>query len=166
MTGKYLDIKKLIEGFRISCQTENKSPKTVELYTGFLTRFSSFLQSNNCPVNVAELNRNHIRSFILYLQQEAKTPRTKRPLSPSTVQGYTRTLKVFFGWLLREEYIDSNPMTRIPLPRSSTKLISTFSAEQIDRLVSLCHASNGSGFRNLTIILLLLDAGISLLYSI
>ena len=160
MNSEYLHIEKLIEGFRISCQTENKSPKTIEWYISFLTRFRLFLESNSYPTNVIELNRNYVRSFILYLQQEAKTPRTNKPLSGSTVQGYIRTLKVFFAWLLREDYIDSNPMTRIPLPRSSVKLINTFSKEQIDQLLSLCHASNGSGFRNLTIILLLLDTGI------
>lgn len=160
MTSEHLHIEKLIEGFRISCQTENKSPKTIEWYTGFLSRFSRFLQSNNHPTKVAEISRSHVRSFILYLQQEAKTPHTAKPLSSSTVQGYARTLKVFFAWLLREDYIESNPIIRIPLPRSSTKMINTFNAEQIDRLVSICHASNGSGFRNLTIILLFLDTGI------
>jgi len=98
MTSEYLHIERLIEGFRISCQTENKSSKTIEWYTCFLKRFRRFLQSNNYPTKVTEINRSHVRSFILYLQQEAKTPRTGKPLSASTVQGYARTLKVFLAF--------------------------------------------------------------------
>ncbi len=106
-----------------------------------------------------EIDKNHIRSFILYLQQNAKTPHTGKPLSSSTVQGYIRTLKVFFSWLLREEYINYNPMTRIPVPRAPIRVINTLNHERIKKLTTLCHTSNGSGYRNLTIILLLLESG-------
>ena len=155
-----LDLKNLIEGFKLSCQTENKSIKTIEWYTCFLQRFLQFLQLNNYPIRVSEIDKTHIRAFILYLQQWAKTPHTKKPLSNSTVQGYIRTLKVFFSWLLREEYIESNAMTRIPVPRAPVKVINTFSNEHINKLATLCHTSNGTGYRNLAIILLLLDSGI------
>ena len=155
-----LDLQNLIKGFELSCQTEGKSPKTIEWYTCFLRRFLQFLQLNIHPTNVNEIDKNHIRAFILYLQQQAKTPHTKKPLSSSTVQGYIRTLKVFFSWLLREEYIESNPMNRIPVPRAPIKVINTFNNEHINKLATLCHISNGTGYRNLTIILLLLDSGI------
>ena len=97
------DLQNLIQGFKLSCQTENKSPLTIEWYTCFLDRFHQFLNRNNYPTGVKRINKNHIRTFILFLQQEVKTPHTERPLSQSTVQGYVRTLKSFFSWLKREE---------------------------------------------------------------
>jgi len=115
---------------------------------------------NHYPAKVNEIEKTHIRAFILYLQQQAKTPHTEKPLSSSTVQGYVRTLKVFFSWLLREEYIESNPMTKIPVPKATTKVTNTFSQEQIARLIAVYQGYNGSGCRNLTILLLLLDSGI------
>jgi integrase/recombinase XerD len=154
------DLRNLIEGFRLSCQTENKSPKTIEWYTCFLLRFLQFLQTNNQPTCVKDISKDHIRSFVLHLQQGAKTPHTGQPLSSSTVQGYVRTLKVFYSWLLREEYIDSNPMNRIPVPKAPVRVINTFRNEDISKLITLCHTSNSSGYRNLAIILLLLDSGI------
>jgi hypothetical protein len=39
MNNNVLDMANLIEGFVLTCQTEGKSPKTIEWYTGFLTRF-------------------------------------------------------------------------------------------------------------------------------
>ena len=98
-----LDLNNLIEGFKLSCQTENKSPKTIEWYTCFLQRFLQFLQQNIHPTRVNEIDKNHIRAFILYLQGEARTPRSEKLLSPATVQGYVRTLKSFFAWTMREE---------------------------------------------------------------
>jgi len=39
MNNNSLALTNLIKGFRLSCQTENKSPKTTEWYTCFLGRF-------------------------------------------------------------------------------------------------------------------------------
>ena len=91
-----LELGNLIQGFHLSCQTEGKSPKTIEWYATFLRRFLAFLEVRNYPTDAAQVNKEHIRAFILYLQKEAKTPQSKKPLSPATVQGYVRTLKTFF----------------------------------------------------------------------
>ena len=126
-----LELKNLIQGFKLSCQTECKSPKTIEWYTSFLDRFHSFLERNNCPTDMNYLNRSHIRDFIRYLQVEARAPYTGTPLSPATIQGYIRTLKAFFSWATREEYLRSNPVAVIPMSKSPTKIISTFTDEQV-----------------------------------
>jgi site-specific recombinase XerD len=160
MNNNSLDLANLIEGFRLSCQTEGKSPKTIEWYICFLNKFGQFLKRNQMPSYVGEIDKTHIRAFIRYLQTEAKIPRNGAALSPATVQGYVRTLKAFFSWLEREGYIITNLMTKIPVPKAPTKVIDTFSAEQIGRLAELCHRSNGDGYRNLSIILLMLDSGI------
>lgn len=144
MNSNILKLRNLIHGFSLSYQTEGKSPKTIEWYTGFLNRFHHFLEMNNLPTDVSRINRNHIREFIRFLQTKAKTPYNDKPLTSATVQGYVRTLKAFFSWATREDYIDSNPMTRIPLPKAPTKIISTFSQEQITKLIGLCHRSNSN----------------------
>lgn len=160
METSVLDLSNLIQGFKFSCQTEGKSLKTIEWYTCFLARFLRFLNSNTYPTGIDRIDKNHIRQFIRYLQVEAKTPRSEKPLSQATIQGYVRTLKSFFSWATREEYLEANPMTKIPVPRAIIKIISTFSQEQIVKLLMVCQTSSSSGYRNLTILLLLLDSGI------
>jgi len=160
MKTNALDIANLIEGFRLSCQTEGKSPKTVDWYTCFLNRFHQFLEQNQMLAGVGEIDKNNIRAFIRYLQTEAKIPRNGAALSAATVQGYVRTLKAFFSWLEREGYITTNPMAKIPVPRAPTKVIDTFTTEQIGRMTEVCHRSNGDGYRNLSIFLLMLDSGV------
>lgn len=160
MKTSVLELQNLIDGFKLTCQTEGKSPKTTEWYISFLLRFLRFLKENKYPVGITSINRNHIRAFILYLQQDARVPHTGKHLSSSTIQGYVRTLRVFFSWAIREEHIESNPMTNVPVPRGSSKIINTFSNEQVAKLLDLCIRSNGHGQRNLSIVLLLLDSGI------
>ena len=96
MKASVLELGNLIQGFKLSCQTEGKSPKTIEWYTTFLYRFLAFLELRDYPTDAAQINKEVIRAFILYLQVEAKTPRSKKSLSPATVQGYVRTLRAFF----------------------------------------------------------------------
>ena len=158
--NKVLDLTNLIQGFKFSCQTEGKSPKTIEWYNDFLNGFRKYLSFKRFPVDLHQIHRNHIRAYIAYLQNEARTARGSKPFAPATIQGAVRTLKAFFSWALREEYIESNPMTKIPVPKATYKIVNTYTQEQITNLISLCNKSDGSGCRNLAILLLLLDTGI------
>jgi len=160
MKASVLEMGNLIQGFKLSCQTEGKSPKTIEWYITFLLKFLAFLKFNNYPTDAAQINKDVIRAFILYLQDEARTPRSKKPLSPATVQGYIRTLRVFFSWVVKEEYLSDSPTAKIPVPKAPVKVINTYSHEQIGKLAQACYRSNGNGYRNFTILLLLLDSGI------
>ncbi|MFC1995075.1 tyrosine-type recombinase/integrase [Chloroflexota bacterium] len=160
METSNLDLENLIQGFRLSCQTEGKSPKTIDWYKDFLNGFRKFLCSKGLPIDLSQISRDHIRHYIVYLQNDARTRRGSKPLSPATIQGAVRTLKALFSWALREEYIESNPMIRIPVPRAVSKIVNTYTQEQITNLIGLCYGSNESGCRNLAILLLLLDTGI------
>jgi site-specific recombinase XerD len=44
---------------------------------------------------------------------------------------YVRTLKAFFPWATREEYITPAQFGRIPVPKAQFKIINTFSPEQV-----------------------------------
>jgi site-specific recombinase XerD len=162
MNNNALSITNLINGFRLSCQTEGKSPNTIEWYICFLNRFRLFLESREMPTHVQQIDKNHIRAFILYLQTEARVPHANVPLSGATVQGYVRTLKAFFSWLAKEDYIPANPMTKIPAPKAASKVINTFTVELFARLAEACHRANGQGNRDLCLLLLMLDCGVRL----
>jgi len=160
METSTLELKNLIQGFKLSCQTECKSPKTVEWYLSFLDRFRRFTENSNCPADITHLNRNHIREFIHHLQVEARVPHTGKPLSTPTIQGYIRVLKVFFSWAIKEEYLKANPMANIVMPKSAAKIINTLTDEHMARLTNICLMSRGNSHRNLTILLLFLDSGL------
>jgi site-specific recombinase XerD len=159
ITTTTMDMDNMLEGFRLSNKTEGKSPKTIEWYASFLKRFQHFLIKSKLPTTLESIDRLHIRMFINYLQTEVKVPHSNRPISTSTVQGYVRSLKAFFSWAYREEYLKDNPMRLIPIPKGKAKIINTFSSEQIKRLLQSC-VSSLHGHRDMVIILLFLDSGI------
>lgn len=162
MNSNTLELKNLIEGFKLTCQTEGKSPRTTEWYFASLTRFQHFLEGKKISTDLGQIGKEDVRTFIRYLQTEARNPRNGKPLSGATVQGHVRALKVFFSWAIREEYISLNRFGRIQIPKSQSKIINTFSAEQLKEMVNLCQLSDKNGQRNLTILLLFLDTGIRL----
>jgi integrase/recombinase XerD len=160
MKTRVLELCNLIQGFRLSCQTEGKSLKTIDWYDSFLKRFWQFLKQRGFPTRIDKIEKSHICQFILHLQKEARTPRTNRSLSGATVQGYVRTLKAFFTWAEREEYISTNHMVKIPIPKAESKVVNTFSDKQIESLFNMCLFSNGNSIRNMVILLILLDCGL------
>lgn len=148
--------------------TEGRSQKTIDWYTSNLKRFSRFLKSNNMPQSVTDIGISEVRLFIHHLQSEVvrwednPNIRDTEKLSPFSVQGYVRTIKAFWSWLLEEEYIKENPIARLKLPRVPHKVIATFTQEQIQALIGNPDRRTPIGFRNYTIILLLIDTGIRL----
>ena len=160
MSSNYLELDALIDGFRLSCQTEAKSPVTTEWYASSLKRFRRYLVDSELPTHLFSINRAMIRAFIKYLQVEARVPRSGKQLSPYTVQGYVRTLKAFFAWIMREDYIEDNPMATIPLPRVPIKLVNTFDEGQIAKMLHECRLNRRSGYRDMTMIVVMLDTGV------
>jgi len=168
MSKTSYNLVRLTESYAHCLRSEGKSPKTIEWYTANLIRFAKFLSDNQLPDNVTEISKEDARRFISHLQTEVKrwenhsSIHDDKRLSAYSVQGYARTIKAFWSWLKDEGYITNNPMRNLKLPKTPRKVISTFSQEQIQRILNCIDKKSSHGFRNYTIILLLLDTGIRL----
>ena len=160
MESCFLELKTLIDGFRLSCLKDGKSPKTVEFYLTFLNKFRQFLETRQFSTDLGETGKDRVREFIRFMQTEAKNPRNGMPLAGATVQGCVRTLKAFISWAVREEYITSDHFGKIPIPKAKSKIINPFSLEQVKQMLNLCQASQGKRLRNLSLFLILLDSGL------
>ena len=168
MTGISYNLVRLTESYAHCLGSEGKSPKTIEWYSANLKRFAKFLNDNHLPESVTEIYKEEARKFISHLQTEVTRwenhsgIKDDKRLSAYSVQGYARTIKAFWSWLIAEGYITHNPMTSLKLPKTPRKVISTFSQEQIARMLNCVDKKSSHGFRNFTMILLLLDSGIRL----
>jgi hypothetical protein len=69
MNSKVLDLENLIRGFRLSCQTEGKSPKTIEWYT-------------SCFIGCAAATNRSVLFVILLLLAFVTTEEDVAPLVP------------------------------------------------------------------------------------
>ncbi|HEY92865.1 MAG TPA: tyrosine-type recombinase/integrase [Dehalococcoidia bacterium] len=168
MTGISYSLVRLTESYAFCLSTEGKSTKTIKWYTANLKRFAQFLSNNQLPEAVTEITKEEARQFISHLQTEVtrwedhSNIHDDKRLSAYSVHGYARTIKAFWSWLLAEGYITRNPMTSLKPPKTPRKVISTFSLEQIQKILNAIDKKSSHGFRNFTMILLLLDTGIRL----
>jgi site-specific recombinase XerD len=158
----------LIRGYQLCARSEGRSENTVELTTRAVGYLRNFLMRNELPTNVRLIGVNEIRGFILHLKETQRFeshPLIKshdRKLTGHTINCYLRSISAFWSWLFKEGFIDSNPFTRVKIPKAPTKVITPFTEEQIQSLLQAIDTSSVASFRNYAIILMLLDTGMRL----
>ena len=168
MTLKIPSFDAMIRNHGICLTTEGRSQNTIDWYASNLTRFLKYLRNHQLPDSIEVIGVQEVRSFIFYLQNEVTrwegSPHTRdvKRLSPFSVQGYVRTIKAFWSWLMAEGFILNNPMEKLKVPKVPRKVIATFTPEQIKKMISQLDLNKPRTFRDYTIILLLLDTGIRL----
>ena len=158
----------LIRNRGICLDTEGRSQRTIDWYASNLMRFLQFLRNHQLPDSIEDIGIREVRNFIFYLQHEVtkweSSPHTRdvRRLSPFSVQGYVRTIKAFWSWLMAEGYISNNPMEKLKIPKVPRKVIATFTPEQLKKMIKELDLNKQRTFRDYNIILLLIDTGIRL----
>lgn len=149
-----------LTAYHICARAEGKSPRTVEWVTSSMRYFMAFLGGDR---DMGSITGNDLRLFIIALQDIEKfaehpfiKPQQKK-LSPTTIGTYARAIRAFFGYLYREELIDSNPMLKVKMPKVPKKVVPTFSQNEIEKLLRQPDKKTSIGFRNYTIMLTYLD---------
>jgi site-specific recombinase XerD len=111
---------------------------------------------------------NVIRTFVVHLQHlkayelNPRRPTEEKPLSPLTIKGYTLIVQAFFSWCEREGLLEgrSNPTTRVPRIKVPKYVIQTFSPEQMAAMLDSCNLETPLGYRDYTMLLVLMDRGV------
>jgi integrase/recombinase XerD len=159
------ELSQLLDDYKLSLETANRSPKTISWYLEILTRYFTFLRSQELIKPACQLGKEELRAYVAHLQNSnrwAGRPHIKSAqgrLSPYSIQGHTRATKVFFSWLFDEEHIKENPLAGYPLPKVPQKQIPTLTLDQLRKLLTLIDRSTAVGARNHAMLLLLLDTG-------
>ncbi len=167
MARKKFKLADAIQGYMLRCQSKKLSLRTMEWYEQKLTCFYRFSQSQLKVTDLSAVTLWHLRSFIVAVQEgKAGTitlqPRKDEKVSDLTVKGYVQVLKGFFSWCFSEELIKENPAYKLDNPKVASYVIPTFDEPQIDALLAACNLKTPLGYRDYTMMLLLLDTGIRL----
>ncbi len=156
----------LIQGYRLCARTEGKSEKTIRITTTALTILRDFLEGRQYPTDVTEIGACELREFILHLQQVRAfehhpfiKPQDKG-LSGHAINCYLRAIRAFWSWLVREEIIMPSPFSKVRIPKPPKKIIATFSDKQLAAMLKAINTATPAGFRDWTMILVLLDTGL------
>lgn len=156
----------LLDEYRFSLMTLNRSPKTISWYLQILRRYLRFLEFNSLHKPIQLLGTQELKAYIAYLQNAirwADNPNVTKSagkLSPFSIQGHVRAIKAFWGWLLREGHVEYNRLAKFPLPKVPDCPARVLSTDQITRLLGAIDRLSLKGLRNHTMILLLVDTGL------
>lgn len=164
--GRSLSLGKLLEGYRLTAQSEGKSPNTIAIIEASLGYLSEFLAAGNLSDDVKDIGVEELRRFIIYLQERPRfanhpfTPPQEGHLSGHTINGYLRALRSFWSWLEREMLTIDNPFTRLRIQKPPEKIFLIFTEEQLLKFFSTIDTASRTGYRDYAICLILLDTGI------
>jgi len=130
------------------------SVNTIKSYKVDLSQFTDFVMADS-GTQIHQANDKIIRSWIVSLME--------KDLSALSVNRKISTLKSYFKFLLREGYVNANPMDKISSPKASKKLPLFIEEKQINNLIDDYSFGNDFlGVRNKTIIEMFYNTGIRL----
>lgn len=157
---------KAIDGYIIDCRTRNLSRKTILWYEQKLKYLARWLDEEEDIQQLNNVTIAHLRTFVLDLQvaQIGRTTVNKdgdmTEISSLTVKGYVQVIKGFFTWCFNEELIEKSPAVRLQMPSVPDYLIPVFTPDHIKLILDSCDTTKTLGYRDYTIMLVLLEAGI------
>lgn len=160
-----MKLEEVVNQFLIDCEIRGLSEETISWYH---KRLGVFVRKLDEVAHVTELESvkiAHLRQFVQLLmntksgENNPRTPTKDKLLSPFTIRGYVRVIKLFFSWCVDEELIDTNLSARLVQPKAPDYLIPTFTVEHIEKMLAACDTSTTEGFRNYVLLLVFLDTG-------
>ncbi len=167
-SGAATELGNLIEGYSLCARSEGISENTILLTGRAVGYLRNFLVRSQLSTKVELIGVSEIRSFILHLKEARRFefhPLIKsndRKLTGHTINCYLRSISAFWGWLLREGFIDSNPFAKTKIPKAPRKVITPFTEDQIQSLLQAIDISGVAGLRSYAMVLMFLDTGMRL----
>lgn len=124
---------------------------TLESYGRDLKAFHHFLEQDKIA-SYGSISENHILRFLNYLQENN--------YASSSVRRALVSIKVFFRFLKREDYIPINPAKMLNSPKQWQTIPEVFSEEEITRILEIPDPDTFEGARDRAIMELLYGAGL------
>jgi integrase/recombinase XerD len=109
-----------------------KNDRTVSTYNSYQWNLGNFIDNFNLATleDLEKLTAKNIREYLDGLKNNG--------FESSSVNTRLRTLKTFFAWLLENEYIGSNPMTKIKKYIETKKIATILSADEREAIIVSC----------------------------
>ena len=143
----------LIPSWTRSLRAANKSPNTVEVYSGAARQLVDYLRAHGMPTQAANVTREHIEAFLEDLLTRRK---------PATANNRYRALSQLFKYLEEEGEIAANPMVRMKPPKVPEVPVPVVSEDDLRRLLKAAEGKEFEDRRDTAIIRLFHDTGMRL----
>ncbi len=147
-----MDLRSLVDSYLDACKVEGKTKDTLRSYRETLKLFVDIVDAAALPNSASHFESSHAYRFLASVAESG--------VSAITQWRRQREARAFFSWLLRHDYISSNPFMKVKNIKVPQKIVQPFTTEDIRKLLEHCDASTRKGARNQALILVLLDTGL------
>ena len=140
-----------VDDFLADAQLRGLSPKTVEWYRYSLGPLLHWLEEQGCQ-SAEQLSEALVRQFLA----------SRTGIGPRRLNHYREAIDRLCQWLVRTGDLTTNPAVSIAKIREPRKLMPTFTAEELQTLLTQPDQRTLLGQRDHVFMLLLLDTGVRL----
>ena len=141
VSDPHLYISEAVQHFLLDLEISNRAPGTIRNYDQALGELSAFAVQNRWP-QLQDLTKVHLIQFLVHLKNRLRWNGRKRsderPISDSHYETLFRRIKRFFNWSAAEGYIELNPLSTVPKPRVTERVIPTVKDDDFRKLLVLC----------------------------
>lgn len=155
MTKECITVSALYSDFLLEQKFRNNSTRTIEYYKENLSRFFTWLQSDD----IIALSIDKWKEYGIYLHETA-TKRNGDKYSESSIQGAMRAIKSFYNYGISKGVVDDKVIRQLKLPKVHNKEERILDDDEINTLFHSIDESSQTGLRNKCFIALMLDSGL------
>jgi integrase/recombinase XerD len=142
-----------IRGFANYLRLEKSlSANSIEAYVADVTKLQQYCEQYEACTSPMQVTTDVVKNFIAFIHQLG--------LSATTQARIISGLKSFFGYLLLEKEIKSDPMELIDTPRIGRKLPDVLSVDEMEKILGSIDLSKPEGTRNRAMLELLYSCGL------
>lgn len=132
----------------------NNSPATIESYAKDLLDFQTFYESQKSEATWTEVSASDVREWVIYLLDAEK-------LAATSVNRKLSTLRTFYKYLRRMEWVTMNPMEKVTGPKKKRPLPYFVRETEMDRLFEMtADDPTFTGVRDRLILMMFYETGI------
>ncbi len=131
-----LTVASAVEKYRASIAWSNLSRGTQSNTERTLCAFEKCLAGQGL-LRLDRIQRSHLEAFAQWKAAQPH-PKTKKPISPVTVNQWLSRLCALFGWLQREGFVRFNPASRVRLKVRPPQVKPILLPEQVFALAEAC----------------------------
>jgi integrase/recombinase XerD len=110
----------------------------------------------NLPTEPIKISEDDFKQCILYWKRKSN-------LSPTTINHRIRSMKQLYHFLNSEGIVDHSPMTNLEKMKTAQVIIRPFEDHELNRLFKQPDKTTFTGYRDYTLMLVLLDTGVRLI---
>jgi site-specific recombinase XerD len=163
-----MNIREAIKGYLLDAKIEPQTAKHIAGKQRVLETIFAVWCEEQGATTLEQVTPTILKGFVVSLQErtisehDSRISKRGKRLSPVTVRDYSRVVRAFFSWCEREGYLEGrvNPMRMVPQTKVPSYIIPAFTPQQMQDLLAVCDLDTAVGFRNYTMLLVLMDTGI------